>query len=272
MPAGPRPYGQGMTNPRVPGAAPERVTPGTFSLRLLVVLGLLLLLAGASSAVRVVVATVPGSPAEPETRAARPSPVSGPLPACDQADEPATHPLPRQWASTLLDTHFSVAPDYEPPNLVSTARAGLGDGHRVRRLVIADLRAMTADAGRAGVTLEVTSGYRNYDDQAALYRDFTRLLGPEDGARRAARPGHSEHQLGTALDFADTPGAHTWLAGNGWRFGFVVSYPSGAGAESCYQDEPWHLRYFGRARAAAIQRSGLVPRAWLWDHMVRADG
>ena len=49
----------------------------------------------------------------------------------------------------------------------------------------------------------------------------------------------------------------------------VVSYPPGQRAISCYRSEPWHVRYLGRTRAAAIHASGLVPRAWLWIHVVR---
>ena len=197
---------------------------------------------------------------------------TGPLPACTQGDDRAPSRAYDQWASTLLDTRFRLPRGYVPPGLVSTARAGANDGHLVRRLVIRDLRAMVSAAREDGVTLEVTSGYRSYDGQASLHRHYADLLGPADGLLRAARPGHSEHQLGTALDFAAAPGAHAWLGGNGWRYGFLVSYPAGQRDVSCYTDEPWHLRYYGRARAAEIAESGLVPRAWLWEHAVAEGG
>ena len=102
------------------------------------------------------------------------------------------------------------------------------------------------------------------------------------GYRRAllasARPGHSEHQLGTAVDlktpggaapwaYADwgstRPGA--WLARNSWRYGWVLSYPRGKSPGlTCYKYEPWHFRYVGRPLAARIHASGLTPREWLW--------
>lgn len=192
-----------------------------------------------------------------------------PLPACTRADDLAPFRYASQWASTFLDTRFRVASTYVPPGLVSTANAGTNGGYRVRRIVIADLRAMVSAARRAGVSLRVTSAYRSYAAQKALYRYYVNLLGPEAGALRAARPGHSEHQLGTALDLADRPGAYAWIARNAWRYGFVVSYPPGQRAVSCYRSEPWHVRYLGRTRAAAIHASGLVPRAWLWIHVVR---
>ncbi|HYO43219.1 MAG TPA: M15 family metallopeptidase [Candidatus Limnocylindrales bacterium] len=202
------------------------------------------------------------------TIAADPAADLAPLPACVRADDPAPYRAYSQWASTLLDTRFRVARAYVPPGLVSTANAGTNGGYRVRRLVIPDLGAMVLAARRAGVSLRITSGYRSYDAQKALYRSFVALLGPGAAALRAARPGHSEHQLGTAMDLADRPGAYAWVARNAWRYGFVVSYPPGERSVSCYRSEPWHVRHVGRTRAAAVHASGLTPRAWLWLNVV----
>ena len=191
-----------------------------------------------------------------------------PLPPCTTADDSAPFGEYPQWRSTFLDTQYRVSRRYVPPNLVSTDEAGTTAGYRVRRLVIDDLGALVRAARRAGITIRLESAYRSFRHQRRLYEHYVELLGPEKGALRAARPGHSEHQLGTALDVADTRGAHDWLAARAWRFGFLVSYPQGAKAVSCYRSEPWHVRYVGRERAAQVHESGLVPRAWLWLHVV----
>jgi D-alanyl-D-alanine carboxypeptidase len=91
----------------------------------------------------------------------------------------------------------------------------------------------------------------------------------------SARPGHSEHQLGTTADisnadvgyrlteeFGETP-AGRWLAENAWRYGFVLSYPEGAEAVTGYKYEPWHFRWVGEAAAAAVRDSGLTLHEWL---------
>ena len=96
-------------------------------------------------------------------------------------------------------------------------------------------------------------------------------------SQESARAGHSEHQLGTALDFRSHGGAApwtywdwgktragAWLRTNAWQFGFVMSYPKGESAVTCYAYEPWHYRYVGRARTAIIQSSGLTLREFLW--------
>ncbi len=63
---------------------------------------------------------------------------------------------------------------------------------------------------------------------------------------RAARPGHSEHELGLAVDL-DNPDVETvrWLEANAWRYGFVASYPTGKEKETGFRPEPWHLRFIG---------------------------
>jgi D-alanyl-D-alanine carboxypeptidase len=191
-----------------------------------------------------------------------------PLPACTTADDPAPFRDYPKWRSTFVDTQFRVTKGYVPPNLVSTADAGTNGGYRVRRLVIDDHGALVRAARRAGVTLRVESAYRSFAHQRDLFEYYVELLGPEKGALRAARPGHSEHQLGTTLDISNTRGAYDWLARRAWRFGFVISYPPGERATSCYRNEPWHIRYVGRDRAARIHESGLVPREWLWINVV----
>jgi len=89
-----------------------------------------------------------------------------------------------------------------------------------------------------------------------------------------ARPGHSEHQLGTTIDvvdpslpdlvpgLSDTP-AGTWLAAHAAEYGFVVSYPDGASDRTCFKPEPWHLRYVGVSTARSMAANDLSPREFL---------
>ena len=87
-------------------------------------------------------------------------------------------------------------------------------------------------------------------------------------AKSSARAGHSEHQLGTTIDFRSYGGsapwyyrdwgttkAGAWLKLNAWKYGFVMSYPKGKTSVTCYAYEPWHFRYVGRAVAAKIHAS-----------------
>lgn len=94
---------------------------------------------------------------------------------------------------------------------------------------------MRAAAAERGIDLWIQSGFRTRDQQAVLYRAWKKGRG-----NKAARPGHSNHQSGRALDIAVwSPGALAWLHSNAARFGFKRTVPS----------EPWHWEYVNTPRA-----------------------
>jgi len=179
---------------------------------------------------------------------------------------------------TILDRWYRLPSTYVPP-LRSVSAAGFSSGYAVRREVITDLAAMRAAAARAGARLGIISAYRSYLTQRWTYAKWVRVLGASRAAISSARAGHSEHQLGTAIDFT-IPGASApwgysdwartragaWLKANAWRYGFVMSYPANRLSVTCYGYEPWHYRWVGREIAARMHGSGLAPRPWLWRH------
>lgn len=192
-----------------------------------------------------------------------PKPSSTP-PPCAYADFPAKHGALTDWASTLVDTTYGLGPDYVPPDLVPVSQAGVDGSGQVRSLVIDDLRAMADAAHSVGLPVAVASAYRGYADQDKTYKAVLADYGEDYANKAAARAGHSEHQLGTTIDFS---GGEAWLLGNAWKFGFILSFPDDSSPDlTCYQPEPWHYRYFGRERAAQIHASGLSTREWLWAY------
>jgi D-alanyl-D-alanine carboxypeptidase len=93
-----------------------------------------------------------------------------------------------------------------PPDLVSVSQAGIAGHGKVRALLIDDLRAMAEAAAAAGNAIGVESAYRSYADQQATFASWVAQLGYAGALRVSARPGHSEHQLGLAIDFRSDPG------------------------------------------------------------------
>lgn len=136
------------------------------------------------------------------------------------------------------------------------------------RLEAADAWSRMHAAARAdGIELRVVSAFRSFDYQRTVYEDAVRRMGPDQDS--VARPGHSEHQLGTAIDiagadddtvlkssFGETP-AGKWLAAHAPEFGFAISYTSANRATTGYIPEPWHYRYVG-AGARARHRDALA--------------
>ena len=201
-----------------------------------------------------------------------------PLPPCTYEDRPAALTGYDRWPYTLLDTLYALPGSYAPEDLVPLEDAGVGTPEmQIRAVVMDDLQALLAAAEAAEITLEVQSAYRSYSYQESTFAYWVEQNGLDAALKTSARPGHSEHQLGTALDFrsADGPPAWdledwletpegAWLAENAARFGFVMSYPANQETITCYSYEPWHYRYVGRDAAAAVADSGLTLREWLW--------
>lgn len=202
-------------------------------------------------------------------------------PTCVVADVTTKYAGTDDWSRTLLDWRLRVTRQYRPADLVSVSKAGLRGGGKVRAIVLTDLRAMAKAAAGAHAPIAVQSAFRSYATQRSVFAGWVSLLGRRQALKGSARAGHSEHQLGTALDFKSRGGgapwsfggfdwaktkAGRWMAKNAWQYGFVMSYPRGKQRSTCYGYEPWHYRYYGRAVAAAIHASGLAPRVWLWRH------
>ena len=164
----------------------------------------------------------------------------------------------------LVDPRYPLPDGYVPGSL-----AALDDYKQVLSLnrtnlyvhpaLLPDLLAMSIAAESDGVVLGVSSAYRSYAHQESVYQNSLEVFGAKETSETVAVPGHSQHQLGMAVDFGSitnefllTP-AGRWIFANGWRYGFSLSYPEGAESQTGYQFESWHWRYIGRS-AAKLQR------------------
>ena len=124
--------------------------------------------------------------------------------------------------------------------------------------VLAMLRIMFDSAAGAGFTqFRVTQGFRTHEYQQMLFDTaIDRSL--------VALPGHSEHQVGLAVDISyegvnignSIQGA--WLMENSYRYGFILRYPAHKTHITMVPFEPWHYRYVGQPHAYFMTRNDLV--------------
>ncbi|MCA9836909.1 MAG: M15 family metallopeptidase [Trueperaceae bacterium] len=201
-----------------------------------------------------------------------------PLPDCRYDDVPTYHQELSDWQISLLDTIYKLSPTYQPTDLIKVSEAGFGSEKEVRQLMLADLQALNDAARAAGMFLEIQSAFRSYGYQEQTFQSWVNQDGLEAALKSSARAGHSEHQLGTAIDFRSASGPAAWeledwattpegawLKEHAWQYGFVMSYPKNKEAITCYIYEPWHYRYVGREIAQKLKDSGLSLREWLWQ-------
>ena len=125
-------------------------------------------------------------------------------------------------------------------------------------------RMFQAAWDQEALQLLARSGYRSYNTQTQVHERFVNERGRAEAERISARPGHSEHQTGLALDvtansvggqlveaFSDTPEG-TWMKHNAHLYGFIISYPREREMETGFVYEPWHIRYVGVEAATTI--------------------
>jgi zinc D-Ala-D-Ala carboxypeptidase len=200
-----------------------------------------------------------------------------PPPPCAEGDVVVPDNPNTEWSTVLIDTARALPDWYAPGDLHNIADAGFPftDGLAVRQLVLADLGALREAAAANGTPLSILAAFRSHAQQADLYERRVDELGDSEAGSRVARPGHSEHQLGTTIDVTSegetdvdqswgaTPTGQ-WVATHAHEYGFLISYPLDASDRTCYDYEPWHLRYVGRDLAAAVIDSGLTLREHLW--------
>jgi zinc D-Ala-D-Ala carboxypeptidase len=162
-----------------------------------------------------------------------------------------------------VDKSRALPAGYAPPDLVRLDGTGLNlsrPGHRLRAPAYKALKAMSEAAAAGGVKLLVSSTYRSYEYQVEVWNRTVAADGAAEAAASVAGPGHSQHQLGTAVDFGSITDAFAetkagrWLSVNAGRFGFSLSFPKGMSEITGYKWESWHYRYIGKAAAALESR------------------
>jgi D-alanyl-D-alanine carboxypeptidase len=173
------------------------------------------------------------------------------------------------WA--VVNKGRSLPASYVPTDLVAPKVAlrlpETDPEMHVRTVAALALQQMFKDAGAQNIHLMLSSGYRSFSLQKTVYTSFTRTQGQQSTDSSSARPGHSEHQTGLAVDIEPTSreceveicfentNEGKWLAENSYKYGFIIRYQKGQEKITGYEYEPWHVRYVGNELASQIHQS-----------------
>lgn len=206
----------------------------------------------------------------------------------DVPTEMEREPAPAQESpdsvQVLVNKHNPLNPrDYTPDDLRTVDAPHEFADAPLREEAAAAYEELHAAAAEEGIDLWATTAYRDGDFQKTLYEQRRLEDGPEAADRVSARPGHSEHQTGLAVDVADLQDRECylrpcfgdseqgqWLADHSHESGFVIRYPEGAEEITGFAYEPWHLRYLGTETAHEVHASGLTLEEF-WDRSPAPD-
>lgn len=173
-----------------------------------------------------------------------------------------------QWSKTdgnlligqeKVDRWSPLPYDYKPDDLIKLPQKWNYHPQEypkyLRSEIVQKLDEMLTAAERKNIHIRVVSAFRSALDQRRLYLRKINQAGLDQIL--VAKPGHSEHQLGTTVDLCGVDPDYVlkpefkqtkegiWLQQNAALFGFIQSYTEKNAEKTGYSPEPWHFRYMG---------------------------
>ena len=154
--------------------------------------------------------------------------------------------------TTLVNKYNKLPDDVNFDDLVTIDKSySNGDNKQLRKVAYDALVQMINAAKNDNIKLFVVSAYRTKQTQESLFNNSVKKNGVNHALLYSAKSGHSEHQLGLAVDlnsvsdsFENTKEAK-WLKDNAYKYGFILRYPKNKEYITGYGYEPWHYRYLG---------------------------
>jgi D-alanyl-D-alanine carboxypeptidase len=159
-----------------------------------------------------------------------------------------------------VDRDLPLPLNYRPSDLVPVLTGYKARGYErremlLRREAVKVFERLIDHAENEGVNIRMISAFRDAAYQAQLYAAAIERNGFFQNS--VAKPGHSEHQLGTVVDLTtaeiggglsasfENTTAFRWLKEHRIQYGISLSYPKYKIEVTGYIYEPWHYRYLG---------------------------
>ncbi len=182
------------------------------------------------------------------------------------------------WQIVLVNEDHPLDSSYEPEDLTE-----ISTGYQVDSRIASALQQMLDDGAAEGLSMYVTSAYRSYERQTAVFnasmqnrldQGMTPLEAYQETSASVAVPGTSEHATGLAVDIISTEyeelddrqgdtEEQKWLMEHCWEYGFILRYPSDKSDITGIVYEPWHYRYVGTDAAKEITEQGITLEEYL---------
>lgn len=207
------------------------------------------------------------------------------------ANRTATSNTKEEWSKENTGKELDPLPEIDEEYLILVNKdnripedyeielAALENGGRYVDARIADkVEAFTEAAERAGMEVQVISGYRSEQKQQSLVdEDVERYMAQgmnwneayKETVKYTMPAGYSEHQTGLAVDIVardymvlddsqSLQEENRWLREHCAEYGFILRYPEGKEDITGILYENWHFRYVGVEAAIYITEHDLT--------------
>ena len=173
---------------------------------------------------------------------------------------------------TLINKNYQLKSNFVPNDLESISLKYSNSDKYLRHEAKINFEKLSEDASLLGYRIIAVSAYRDYNYQNELFNYYVEEKGLEYALECSAKPGHSEHQSGLAVDvegsnkdydnFIDTK-EYIWMKDNAHKYGFILRYPKGKENITGFKFEPWHYRYVGKEVATYLYQNNLTLEEYL---------
>ena len=167
----------------------------------------------------------------------------------------------------LVNKFNYLSEDYAIDDLVDMSIRYAFNDKKIKSEVYDAFKSMANAAKEESLTLVANSTYRTYKYQQGIYTSYKSSKGKSYADSYAARPGHSEHQTGLAIDIStlnsttdnfESTKEFSWLKENAYKYGFILRYPKDKEYLTGYNYESWHYRYVGIDVATKIKDENIT--------------
>lgn len=168
---------------------------------------------------------------------------------------------------TLVNKNNKLPTTYIPDDLVEIPNYMTFNDKKVRSILLINFKKLYKDAKKEGYKIIIVSAFRDYDYQKKLFNEYVNNKGLEYALKCSAKPGHSEHQTGLAIDVMGSNNDYNlfeeskefeWMKNNAYKYGFILRYPKNKEKITGFKYEPWHYRYVGKEVAEFIYKNNIT--------------
>lgn len=169
--------------------------------------------------------------------------------------------------NTLVNSTYSLTNDYVPSDLTDVSTQYSVTGVQLRSEAQEAFTNFSMAGVQAGHNFYATVGYRSYEVQESAYNSLLSSMSESEADKNGIRAGHSEHQLGLAVNVAATyetsvsfeqTETYQWMLENCNEYGFIQRYPASKSSITGVEGELDHFRYVGKDLASKITASNLT--------------
>ena len=167
----------------------------------------------------------------------------------------------------LVNKNNILPANYIPNDLRLINNRYAYDGKYLREEAAINFENLSIDASLLGYRIIAVSAFRDYEYQGKLFNEYISSKGLEYALLCSAKPGHSEHQTGLAVDVEGSNKDYdefeksmefNWMKENAHKYGFILRYPKAKEHITGFKYEPWHYRYVGVKHATKIYNENIT--------------